>query len=97
MSDDAAIVAVEYVGQVWDVKTMADHTYRVTFVLPEYCADQAAWFLKHHHDMVRSVSHLESLIKLDNETPKEEAERSGSRVDSRRVRDRRDQRASREV
>lgn len=91
MSDTAPIVAVEYVGQVWDVKTMADHTYRVTFVLPEYCADQAAWFLKHHHDMVRSVSTLETLTKLDDETTTEEAKRSGTKLDSRRLRDRRDQ------
>jgi len=95
MSD--AIKVVEFVAEVRQVKTMADGTANVTLNLPEYCIDQAAWFMKHQGEMVKSVSEIESLTNFDDETTKEKTEGSSSRVDSRRLRDRRDQRAGSEI
>ena len=95
MSD--AIKAVEFVAAVRQVKTMADGTANVTLNLPEYCIDQAAWFMKHQGEMVKSVSEIESLTNFDDETTKEKTEGSSSRVDSRRLRDRRGQRAGSEI
>lgn len=97
MSDDAAVIAVEFVAEIRQVKTMADGTSNVILNVPEYCKHQSAWFLLHQREMVKSVSQLESLTKLDDETTQEETEGSGSRVDSRRLRDRRDQRTGSEV
>ena len=91
------IKAVEFVAEIRQVKTLSDHTVNVTLNLPEYCVAQAAWFMQHQGEMVKSISEIESLTKLDNETTQEETEGSGSRVDSRRLRDRRDQRASSEI
>ena len=51
--------AVEYVSEIRQVKTMADRTYNVTLNLPEYCKDQAAWFLKHVGEMAKGISELE--------------------------------------
>lgn len=56
MSDTAPIVAVEFVAEIRQVKTMADHTVNVTLNLPEYCVAQAAWFMQHQGDMVKSIS-----------------------------------------
>lgn len=99
MSD--AIKAVEFVAEVRQVKTMADGTANVTLNLPEYCIDQAAWFMKHQGEMVKSVSEIESLTNLNgddgNETAEAETKRGAAKLDSRRLRDRRDQRASSEV
>lgn len=100
MSDDTPIVAVEFVAEIRQVKTMADHTVNVTLNLPEYCKGQAAWFMGNQGDMVRSVSRLEIKTKLDDETiqqAEEETEGSGTKLDSRRLRDRRDQRTGRKV
>jgi hypothetical protein len=93
------VKAVEFVAEVRQVKTMADGTANVTLNLPEYCIDQAAWFLKHQGDMVKSVSQLENLTILNgddgNTADKEETKRGAAKLDSRRLRDRRDQRAGR--
>ena len=61
-------VAVEFVAEIRQVKTMADHTVNVVLNLPEYCVKQAAWFIQHHGEMVHSVS--EVLLNKDNGTPK---------------------------
>lgn len=53
MTDE--IKAVEFVAEVRQVKTMADHTVNVTLNLPEYCGDQSAWFLKYHGSQVRCI------------------------------------------
>ena len=90
-------VAVEFVAEIRQVKTMADHTVNVVLNLPEYCVKQAAWFMQHQGEMCKSVSEIETWTKLDDETITEGAEGSGSRVDSRRVRDRRDQRTGGKV
>lgn len=92
MSDK--IKAVEFVAEIRQVKTMADHTVNVTLNLPEYCVTQAAWFMQHTGDGVKSVSQLENLIKLDEQNAdkaKKKTKGSGDRLDSRRIRDRRDQ------
>ncbi len=47
--------AVEFEAEVRQVKTMADHTVCVTFNLPEYAVEQAAWFLKNQGQMVKAV------------------------------------------
>jgi hypothetical protein len=101
MGDTALIVAVEFVAEVRQVKTMADHTVNVTLNLPEYCVSQAAWFMQHQGDMVKSVSTLESLTILNGDdghtATEEETKRGSAKLDSRRLRDRRDQRAGSEV
>ncbi len=94
------VKAVEFVSEVRQVKTMADHTVNVTLNLPENCVQQAAWFMQHQGDMVKCVSVLEILTKLDNETvqsTKKKAKGSRAVVDSRRLRDRRDQSTGIEV
>lgn len=90
MTDE--IKAVEFVAEIRQVKTMADHTVNVTLNLPEYCVSQAAWFMQHTGDGVKSVSQLENLIKLDGKaknTIKKKTKRSRAKLDSRRIRDRR--------
>lgn len=94
------IRAVEFVAEVRQVKTMADGTVNVTLNLPEYCKPQAAWFMQHQGEIVKEVSVLENWIKLDGSeaaTPEKETEGSGYRVDSRRLRDRGDQRTGGKV
>ena len=94
------IIAVEFFAEIRQVKTMADHTVNVTFNLPENCSDQAAWFLKHQGDGVKSVSQLEIKTKLDDEeiqSAEKKAKRGGTRLDSRRLRDRRNQSAGGKV
>ena len=95
MTDE--VRAVEFVAEVRRVMTLSDHTVNVTLNLPEYCIAQAAWFMQHQGEQVKSVTILESLTKLDDETTKEETEGSGISLDSRRVRDRRDKRTGRQV
>lgn len=56
MSDE--VKAVEFVAEIRQVKTMADHTVNVTLNLPEYCKAQAAWFLSNQGSMVKSISVL---------------------------------------
>lgn len=97
MSEGPPIVAVEFVAEIRRVMTLSDHTVNVTLNLPEYCKGQAAWFMSNQGDMVKSVSTLDTLTKLDDETTTKEAKGSGSKLDSRRLRDRRDQRTSGEI
>lgn len=52
------IRAVEFVAEVRQIKSMADGTANITLNLPEYCVDQAAWFLKHQGDMIHGVVEL---------------------------------------
>ncbi len=68
MGNDAPIIAVEFVAEVRQVKTMADGTANVTLNLPEYCIDQAAWFMKHQGEMVKSI--CEVVINKENGTSK---------------------------
>ena len=98
VSDD--IKAVEFMAEIRQVKTLSDHTVNVTLNLPEYCVNQAAWFMQHQGGMVKSISQLDIRTKLDDEaihSTEEETKRSGTKLDSRRLRDRRDQRTSSEV
>jgi hypothetical protein len=68
MTDD--VRAVEFVAEVRQVKTMADGTVNLTLNLPEYCKPQAAWFMQHQGEMVKSVSELEVLKNKENGTTK---------------------------
>lgn len=56
MSDE--IRAVEFVAEVRRVMTLSDHTVNVTLNLPEYCVQQAAWFMQHQGAMVHGVMEL---------------------------------------
>ena len=68
------IKAVEFVAEVRQVKTMADHTVNLTLNLPEYCVKQAAWFMQHQGEMMKGVP-----ILVDNRaTDDNESERIGS-------------------
>ena len=68
------IKAVEFVAEVRQVKTMADHTVNLTLNLPEYCVKQAAWFMQHQGEMIKGV-----LILVDNRAIDDnESERTGS-------------------
>lgn len=78
MSDEAAIVAVEFVAEIRQVKTMADHTVNVTLNLPEYCKGQAAWFMQHQGDMVISTSLLQSVTD-DKEQHKPQTNKRAAR------------------
>jgi hypothetical protein len=55
------VKAVEFVAEVRQVKTMADHTVNLTLNMPEYCVQQAAWFLQHQGGMIQCVSLLQAL------------------------------------
>lgn len=66
MSDK--VKAVEYVSEVRQVKTLSDHTTNVTLNFPEYCSAQAAWFLQHHGEIIKSISVLQGLTDGTNET-----------------------------
>ena len=55
MSD---IKAVDHVEEIRHVKTMADGSFNITLNLPEYCADQAAWYMKNTRKMARTVTEL---------------------------------------
>ena len=72
MSDEQPpIVAVEFVAEIRQVKTLVDKTVNVTLNLPEYCKPQAAWFMQHQSDMVKSVSALDTpqeMLRNVNET-----------------------------
>ena len=52
------IKAVEFVAEIRQVKTMADHTVNVVLNLPEFCVSQAACFMQHQGDMIKGVSIL---------------------------------------
>lgn len=71
MADE--VKAVEFVAEIRQVKTMADHTVNVTLNLPEYCIEQAAWFMQHQGEMVRIVSGVE----VDRESRKVNESQSG--------------------
>jgi hypothetical protein len=58
-------VAVEFVAEIRQVKTMADHTVNVVLNLPEYCVKQAAWFMQHQGEMVKSVSEVYLINRED--------------------------------
>lgn len=62
------VKAVEFVAEVRQVKTMADHTVNVTLNLPEYCISQAAWFLSNQGNMIECISLLRGLTDGENET-----------------------------
>ena len=53
MSEDYP--AVRFIAEVRTTKNMSDHTYNVTFNLPEYHGEEAAWFLKHQLELVEAV------------------------------------------
>jgi hypothetical protein len=55
------VKAVEFVAEIRQVKTMADHTVNVILNLPEYCGSQAAWFLMNQGNQIKSVSLLLAL------------------------------------
>jgi hypothetical protein len=74
MSDE--VRAVEFVAEVRQVKTMADGTVNLTLNLPEYCKPQAAWFMQHQGEQVKSVSELDSLI---NNTDQQNAISEGNK------------------
>ncbi len=83
VSDD--VKAVEFVAEIRQVKTMADHTVNVTLNLPEYCGEPSAWFMLHHGMEVKGIVVIYTLetnetTTLENDTTETEIEyrRSGS-------------------
>lgn len=60
------VKAVEFVAEVRQVKTMADHTVNLTLNLPEYCVKQAAWFMQHQGEMIKGVSILVDGTAIDD-------------------------------
>lgn len=56
-------IAVKFIAEVRQTKTMADHTYNVTLNLPEMHGEEAAWFLKRQLEIVECVV----VIKPDSE------------------------------
>ena len=60
------VKAVEFVAEVRQVKTMADHTVNLTLNLPEYCVKQAAWFMQHQGEMIKGVSILIDGTAIDD-------------------------------
>ena len=60
------VKAVEFVAEVRQVKTMADHTVNLTLNLPEYCVKQAAWFMQHQGEMIKGVSILVDGTAMDD-------------------------------
>jgi hypothetical protein len=75
MADE--VRAVEFVAEVRQVKTMADHTSNVMLNFPEYCTEQAAECLKHHGWQVRGV--LEFIQVLTNDQ-KQNGEQTNERT-----------------
>ena len=52
-------VAVEFVAEVRQVKTMVDKTINITLNLPEMCRPAAQWFMAHQSDMIKAVCVIE--------------------------------------
>lgn len=71
-------VAVEFVAEIRQVKTMADHTVNVVLNLPEYCVKQAAWFMQHQGEMAQSVSEL-LINNTDTEAKSDNAIQAGAK------------------
>ena len=73
MSDD--VKAVEFVAEIRQVKTMADHTANWVLNVPEYCVTQSAEVLKHHGWQVRGVIEFVSqeILRNSNETETEQS------------------------
>lgn len=71
-------VAVEFVAEIRQVKTMADHTVNVVLNLPEYCVKQAAWFMQHQGEMVKSASLLQAVTN-DEERYEEQTDKRTAR------------------
>ncbi len=78
MNDDK-IKAVEFVAEVRQVKTMADHTCNWVLNAPEYCGEQSAEMLKHQGWQVRGV--LEFIQVLTDEQ-----EQNGKQINERTAR-----------
>lgn len=77
MTDE--IKAVEFVAEIRQVKTMADHTANWVLNVPEYCQEQSAEMLKHHGFQVRGV--LEFIQVLTDEQ-----KQNGEQIDGRTAR-----------
>lgn len=73
------VKAVEFVAEIRQVKTMADHTVNVTLNLPEYCVQQAAWFMQNQGSMIKGVSLLQSLTDEQKTNDTEEIDRRTTR------------------
>lgn len=65
MTDE--VKAIEFVAEIRQVKTMADHTSNITINLPEYCSKQSAWSLEHHGAMIKVFFVLQSLTNGEEE------------------------------
>lgn len=85
MADDEPIRGVEFVAEIRQVKTMADHTFNLTLNLPEYNDAQAAWFLQHHGAQVQGMAVLhvmrlkeEVTLTDDQEAAESQYKRAGS-------------------
>lgn len=48
-------IAVEFVAEVRQVKSMSDHSVNVTLNLPEYALTEAQWFLIRIGEAVKCV------------------------------------------
>ncbi len=48
-------VGVEFVAEVRQIKTMADHTINITLNIPEYCTEQAKKLLDWLADEVKVI------------------------------------------
>ena len=57
------IKAIEALAEVWQVKSMSDLSYNVTFKFDEYMLPQVQWLMAHLHDLVKMV------IEVDNKKP----------------------------
>lgn len=68
------VKAVEFVAEIRQVKTMADHTVNVTLNLPEYCIDQVSELLKHHGWQVQGVIEFVNQDRSQNVTEQERTE-----------------------
>jgi hypothetical protein len=75
MTDE--VKAVEFVAEIRQVKTMADHTVNVTYNFPEYCTAQAAWHMQHQGEMIKGISLLQSFTNGQEQRAQTEQRATG--------------------
>lgn len=59
------VKAVEFVAEVWQVKTMADRTINLTLKIPEYCTPQAKQFIDWLLCQVKIVAEIQEKPELE--------------------------------
>lgn len=52
-------IAVEFVAEIRQVRSMSDHSVNITLNLPEYAMTESQWFLVRIGEMVRCVAVVE--------------------------------------